>query len=148
MVFVYGTLRRGGVRAISTLFPKAEDRGPAVVRGLLVDFGAYPGLELSKDLTDHRVVHGELYAGDAATLQRLDEIEVYKADQPERSYYLRVRAEVTMAAGETVEAWTYEYNPALLGSTEVVSSGDWITHLAAKSDVPPERWPDGRRIER
>lgn len=164
LVFVYGTLRRGGVRALPTLFPTSQDLGPATVKGVLVDFGAFPGLQLVQPGSapmDSRVVHGELYAVDQPTLDRLDEIEVYLPNQLDRSYYFRVPADVARGShggysgysgygghGEIVQAWTYEYNPALLESTEIVSSGDWIAYVATKANLPLERWPDGRVIER
>ena len=54
-IFVYGTLRKGGVREMPRLFPRCRDLGPATLRGCIHDFGAYPGLRLDEDGVVHDV---------------------------------------------------------------------------------------------
>ena len=150
LVFVYGTLRKGGVRALPMLAPHSRDLGMAVIRGTLFDLGAFPGLVLGA--LGHALGHdagdvvGELYEVDGTTLARLDEIEQYFPDRPEGSYYLRLPATVTQS-GETVSCWTYEIRPERFTLGPRVESGDWISYFAAKTDIPEERWPDGSTIE-
>jgi gamma-glutamylcyclotransferase (GGCT)/AIG2-like uncharacterized protein YtfP len=144
LVFVYGTLRKGGVRAMPLVAPTCLDYGEAQLYGRLFDLGAFPGLRI--DPTGS-VVHGELYGVDDATLDRLDDIEQYFPERPNESYYVRLRVEVTNN-GENVGCWTYEFNPLLIDAGPQIDSGDWISYFAAKVDVPEERWPDGKFIEK
>lgn len=70
-VFVYGSLRRGGIfhGVIARSAFLGDARTPPRYR--LVDLGPYPGL-LEGGST---AVRGEVYAVDPATLSRLDELE-------------------------------------------------------------------------
>ena len=61
LVFVYGTLRRGGVRAMSVRFPNSKFIADAKVSGNLYDLGAYPGLLLDES---NSLVIGEVYEVD------------------------------------------------------------------------------------
>jgi gamma-glutamylcyclotransferase (GGCT)/AIG2-like uncharacterized protein YtfP len=144
LVFVYGTLRTGGVRAMRTIAPSCRIVGDAVIRGQLFDLGAFPGLLVDPNGGS---VCGELFGVDDATLARLDQIEQYFPDRPEESYYVRIP--VTVAFGSTVtDCETYEIRPEFFGELTPIESGDWITHFSLKTDIPEERWPDGKRIEK
>jgi gamma-glutamylcyclotransferase (GGCT)/AIG2-like uncharacterized protein YtfP len=127
-IFVYGTLRKGGVREMPRLFPNCRDLGPATLRGCIHDFGAYPGLRLDED----SVVHGEVYTVDAAALAVLDDIERFFPDDYEASYYFRHRVVAVLAGGEPIECWAYEFNPKYYGHRAPISSGDWIAHVKSR----------------
>jgi gamma-glutamylcyclotransferase (GGCT)/AIG2-like uncharacterized protein YtfP len=169
-VAVYGTLRRGGVRAIPVLFPGVEPVGVGTVEGVLHDFGAYPGF-----VTGAGRVVVELYEVDDAQLARLDDIERFRPDDPEGSYYRRVGCEVRLrpgtgsgggseggsgggsggSAGDDTgvrRAWIYECNAAHFELGPVIASGDWMAHAARRvaddGSLPPEAWPDGAAIAR
>lgn len=155
-VAVYGTLRRGGVRAIPVLFPGIEPVGVGTVEGVLHDFGAYPGF-----VTGTGRVVVELYEVDEAQLARLDDIERYRPDDPAGSYYRRVGCEVALHPGTGAEpgtgdrlrpAWIYECNTAHFELGPVIASGDWMAHAAQRvaddGSLPPEAWPDGAAIAR
>ena len=144
IVFVYGTLRAGGVRAIPALFPDARLIGTGTVRGRLRDFGAYPGLVL--DPVGPGVV-GEVYEISGSALRAMDEIERYVPADEARSYYLRRRVPVTLAAGGTLEAWVYECGARLRELGHPIPATDWIAHARAKGELPPEAWPDGAPID-
>jgi gamma-glutamylcyclotransferase (GGCT)/AIG2-like uncharacterized protein YtfP len=144
LVFVYGTLRKGGVRAMPALFPGVEDHGFGHVRGTLYDFGAYPGLALDANGAS---VLGEVYTVDAAMLATLDSIEEYRADDRAGSYYFREAVEAAMQDGSTKTCWAYVFNPGFFSTHERISSGDWIAHAAAKGALPLEAWPDGGQIK-
>jgi gamma-glutamylcyclotransferase (GGCT)/AIG2-like uncharacterized protein YtfP len=144
IVFVYGTLRAGGVRAIPTLFPDARLIGAGAVRGRLRDFGAYPGLVL--DPVGPGVV-GEVYEASGSALCAMDEIERCDPADEARSYYLRRRVSVTLTAGGIVEAWAYECGARLRELGQPILATDWIAHARAKGELPPEAWPDGASID-
>ncbi|MEZ4336276.1 MAG: gamma-glutamylcyclotransferase [Sandaracinaceae bacterium] len=113
-IFVYGTLRRGELRA-----PLLERHRPrrwteASIRGALVHLGAYPGLVHGDD-----TITGELVELDdpAAALTELDEVEDFLGWGEPGSLYLR---DVVPVAG--THAWTYRY----LGPPgPPIPSGDW-----------------------
>jgi len=129
LVFVYGSLRRGG--AAHGRLRGAELIAPARYQGRLYDLGEYPGAVPSADAGD--AVHGELYrlpaVGAEALLARLDRYE-----GPE---YRRERARVGLEArGEARECWIYLYRGDLDGRRRV-ASGDWGRSL------PPRGAPAG-----
>ena len=127
-VFFYGTLmtpfNRPGRQRIN---PQMTFAGRGSIRAALFDLGIYPA---AVPTDDGSVVWGELYEmHDAATvLAALDEIEGYRATEPERSLYTRVRIDVTLADGRTKPAWAYFYN-APLGRAQRIESGDYLEHL-------------------
>ena len=130
-VFFYGTLmspfNRPGRQRIT---PKLTYTGRGTMRAALFDLGIYPAAVPTED---NSLVWGEVYATDdpAAVLAVLDEIEGYRASEPDRSLYTRVMTEVTLEAGRAVNAWAYFYN-APLGRAERIVSGDYLEHLNAR----------------
>ena len=144
IVFVYGTLRAGGVRAIPALFPDARLIGTGTVRGRLRDFGAYPGLVLDpgrarcrrrgvRDLGQRPARHGRDRA--------------LRSGRRGSEVHLRRRVPVTLAAGGTLEAWVYECGARLRELGHPIPATDWIAHARAKGELPPEAWPDGAPID-
>lgn len=127
LVFVYGTLRRGGVRAMTRVFPEAKFVGGACVGGSLYDFGPYPGLLLCE--TGSRVA-GEVYEVGEEILKRLDEIE-------EPAYYTRRSVEVSLGE-QSVTCWVYEPDLELYPSRTLIASGDWIEYAKTKTEWPEE----------
>ena len=127
LVFVYGTLRRGGVRAMPELFPGSEFVGVASVRGRLYDFGEYPGLVLDGA---GGAVAGEVYEVGGETLKMLDRIEA-------PAYYSRRETEVSLG-GEGLKCWVYEPDLSLYPSRTPIESGDWIEYAKTKSARPEE----------
>lgn len=121
LVFVYGTLRRGGVRSMPELFPGSEFVGRASVRGQLYDFGEYPGLRLDES---GAAVAGEVYEVSGEILRKLDDIEA-------PAYYSRREVEVSLG-GERVECWVYEPDLSLYPSRTPITSGDWIEYGKGK----------------
>jgi gamma-glutamylcyclotransferase (GGCT)/AIG2-like uncharacterized protein YtfP len=67
----------------------------------------------------------------SAVLAALDEIEGYRATEPERSLYTRVLIDVTLDDGVVRSAWAYFYN-APLGRAQRIESGDYLEHLNVK----------------
>ena len=123
-VFVYGTLRPGGLafRRIA-LFVRGIER--AVLLGAdLYDLGAYPmalpgaGIVVGELLT----VHDEVYA---YALHGLDRYEGYDAARDD-GLYLRQRVTVTPSEGRPVTAWTYLGKPETVAGRPIIAGGDWL----------------------
>lgn len=132
-VFFYGTLmtpfnRPGRTRVSSELVFK----GRGSIHAALYDVGIYPA---AIPTDDGGRVKGEVYEirDPAAVLATLDEIEGYRANEPERSLYMRVETAVTLDDGRVEPAWAYFYN-APLGRAQRIASGDYLEHLNVKAD--------------
>lgn len=129
-VFFYGTLmapfNRPGRQRIT---PRLTFKGRGTIRAALFDLGIYPAAIPSDD---DSLVWGEVYETNepVPVLAALDEIEGYRANEPDRSLYTRVRVPVTLADGRVEQAWTYFYN-APLGQAQRIMSGDYLEHLTA-----------------
>ena len=127
-VFFYGTLmapfNRPGRQRIT---PKLTFQGRGSINAALFDLGIYPAAIPSED---NSKVWGEVYeTGEPGpVLAVLDEIEGYRPNEPDRSLYVRVLADVTLADGSVKKAWTYFYN-APLGRAQRITSGDYLEHL-------------------
>jgi len=61
----------------------------------------------------------------------LDEIEGYRAGEPDSSLYTRSEMAVTLENGRSAEAWVYFYN-APLGRAERIASGDYLEHVKVR----------------
>ena len=131
LVFVYGTLRRGGAGAMSVRFPDSKFIVDAKVSGSLYDLGAYPGLLLNESSS---LVTGEVYEVDDEILKRLDDFEA-------SSYYLRKQVEVSLGS-ERKMCWIYEPDPEFYSLHKLITSGDWMEYARTKTDWPVSKWPD------
>ena len=116
LIFIYGTLRRGG-RA-HHLMQGAEFVAEGSISGRLVHVDEYPGLILCDD----RRVTGELYAvGD----EKRSELDKYEGCFDSPAHYLREEIEVLLEAGELQVAEVYVFQ-LLEPHHEEITSGDWI----------------------
>ena len=131
LVFVYGTLRRGGAGAMSIGFPNSKFIAEARVSGSLYDLGAYPGLLTNES---NSLVIGEVYEVDDETLNELDEFEA-------ASDYLRKQVEISLGTHRRM-CWIYEPNPEFYSHRTLITSGDWIEYAKTKTDWPGDTWPD------
>ena len=127
LVFFYGTLmtpfnRTGRLRINEHLV----FRGRGSIEAALFDLGIYPAAVPTSDSR----VRGEVYelTDPLEALRSLDELEGYRAGEPETSLYTRTLTQVLLDDGNTVEAWVYFYN-APLGRAERIESGDYLEHL-------------------
>jgi gamma-glutamylcyclotransferase (GGCT)/AIG2-like uncharacterized protein YtfP len=130
LVFFYGTLMSGFKRpGRSRIDPKLEAVGRGSIGATLFDLGIYPAAIPAAD----GKVWGEVYRmiDSTAVLAALDEIEGYRANEPDTSLYLRVETPVMLENGATALVWVYFYN-APLGRAERVESGDYLEHLKVK----------------
>ena len=131
LVFVYGTLRRGGARAMSIRFPNAKFIANAKVSGNLYDLGAYPGLLLNES---NSLVVGEVYEVDDETLNKLDDMEA-------SSHYWRKQVKISLGT-HSKKCWIYAPNPEAFSRRTLIASGDWIEYAKTKTDWPGDTWPD------
>jgi gamma-glutamylcyclotransferase (GGCT)/AIG2-like uncharacterized protein YtfP len=129
-VFFYGTLmagfdrrRRAGIDA------KLTYRGRGSITAALFDLGIYPAAVPAPEGR----VWGELYemAEPDTVIAALDDIEGYRADDPDKSLYSRAKTTVTMPDGSVEQAWVYFYN-APLGRASRIPSGDYLEHTKVR----------------
>ncbi|KAB7844989.1 gamma-glutamylcyclotransferase family protein [Streptomyces mobaraensis] len=106
-VFVYGTLRRGGVNYDAFLRGRTAGEVPALLAGAVLYEG--PGYPFAVSAPAGEI-RGELMtlapAGRAAVLAALDELEGHRPGDP-GNLYDRVVRDVRTERGETVRAWVY-----------------------------------------
>lgn len=130
MVFFYGTLMAGfDRRRRAGIDNKLIYRGRGSIRAALFDLGFYPAAVPAPE----GLVWGEVYAmtDSAAVLEALDDIEGFRADDPDKSLYSREQTEVLLPDGSTALAWVYFYN-APLGQAPPIASGDYLEHVKAR----------------
>ncbi len=120
IVFVYGTLRRGGsdhFRMAAATFVSE-----ATVSGRLYRVHWYPGLVLDEAGDE---IHGDVYQVDQSTLAILDVFEGLSAGSGEGTEYRRLKVEVVLQDSQVVEAWVWEW----IGSTDEIkrlADGNWL----------------------
>jgi gamma-glutamylcyclotransferase (GGCT)/AIG2-like uncharacterized protein YtfP len=122
VVFFYGTLMRAFGCARTALDRKLKSAGPRVDRGHVVRPGDLPGSHSSSSNRVWGDVHEILDPIDV--LRTLDEIEGFKAGEPETSLYRRKERPVTLEDGEVAFAWVYFYNASRPGRAH--RSGDYL----------------------
>ena len=120
LVFVYGTLRRGG----SNHFRMAEAEFVAAgsITGRMYRIDWYPGLTLAP--AGHEI-HGEVYAVGPDLLSALDLFEGLSAGEVEGSEYRRVETTVVLRDSQTLTAAVWEWL-GLVDESQRISSGDWL----------------------
>jgi gamma-glutamylcyclotransferase (GGCT)/AIG2-like uncharacterized protein YtfP len=103
--------------------------GRGSIHAALFDLGIYPAAVPAPG----SVVWGEVYemSDPDTVLAALDDIEGYRAEDPDRSLYTRSQADVTLPDGTSAPAWVYFYN-APLGQAHRISSGDYLDHVKAR----------------
>jgi gamma-glutamylcyclotransferase (GGCT)/AIG2-like uncharacterized protein YtfP len=127
IVFFYGTLMAGfDRRRRAGIDDRLTYMGRGSIRAALFDLGIYPAAVPAPE----GVVWGEAYAmsDPAAVLEALDDIEGFRADDPDKSLYSRQQTEVSLPDGVVSSAWVYFYN-APLGKAPRIPSGDYRAHL-------------------
>lgn len=130
LVFFYGTLMTPFNRTAQLHIDQhLIFRGRGTIEAALFDLGIYPA---AVPAADSRVC-GEVYEliNPRVVLDSLDELEGYRAGEPETSLYMRALTPVTLDDGSTVDAWAYFYN-APLGRAERIESGDYLEYLRVR----------------
>lgn len=117
LLFVYGTLRRGGENEITRNYPNAVYAGDASVMGRLFDMGGYPAIVLDDEAAS---VIGEVYEIDDATLGKLDSFEL---DADYRRTPIDVEIHETRRS-----CWIYVPPAVHCARKPEILSGDWIKY--------------------
>jgi gamma-glutamylcyclotransferase (GGCT)/AIG2-like uncharacterized protein YtfP len=120
LVFVYGTLRRGGSNAFR--MDGAEFVGLGRVEGKLHVISWYPGFVPGEGLG---WVVGEVFRVGPEQMRELDEFEGLSAGEIEGSEYRRVKVPVFLDSEETQDAWAYEWKGPV-NESKRIASGDWL----------------------
>ena len=110
-LFAYGTLQPDHVaEEIAPTVARFRAVGRGHVRGSLYDLGEYPGAILSS--SSRKRILGTVFElpEDPDVLKQLDEYEGFDPRKPTASLFVRKLHPVTLAAGQTVRCWIYEYN--------------------------------------
>jgi len=140
LLAVYGTLRRG-YRNFALIESGSAHLGLGHLPGRLVHIASplrrypYPGYLPDGAATKRRVVVEVVDITDKALWPSLDALERYVPEDPAGSEYLRAPATVTLTDGRALNCWTYLYNAAIDGYTDV-PDGDWAS-LAAPDVTSP-----------
>ncbi|KHF40416.1 gamma-glutamylcyclotransferase family protein [Halalkalibacter okhensis] len=123
LVFVYGTLRKGGSN--NHYLKKAKLISlTAWLYGELHDTGyGYPVLKEHS----HRTVTGELYEVTSDELVKLDQLEDYVADRSSNEYE-RVKKTVYTDEGEQ-EVFVYMAGEKLVNCSKIIEENDWMLYM-------------------
>jgi len=133
VLFVYGTLRKGGSNDIARLVPAAVRISGARMRGRLFDLGDYPVLVADASAG---WVEGEIYAIPDHGWSALDALEdVVSATHPQGEY-LRVWGSAHAAHGTLGQCQVYVANPAVLRLDRPIAGGDWIDYVMSRDAGP------------
>ncbi len=120
LVFVYGTLRRGGSNHFR--LAGAEFISAGTIAGRMYRIDWYPGLVLDGAGDE---IQGEVYSVGPDLLSALDIFEGLSAGEIEGSEYRRVQTLVMQRNSQPIDAWVWEW----IGTTEEaqrISDGDWL----------------------
>ena len=120
LVFVYGTLRRGGSNHFRLVGAEFVTAGTIAGRMYRIDW--YPGIVLDAAGDE---IQGEVYAVDPELLAALDVFEGLSAGEIEGSEYRRVRTTVMRQDSQTLSAWVWEWL-GITDETQRLTDGDWL----------------------
>ena len=120
VVAVYGTLRYGA--SANGLMKGCKYLGKDKVSGRLFNLGSYPGLLMSDNPSDAKVIVDLYEIPDNVVLTSLDRYEGYYKDDPAHSLYLR--KQTVTESGQQVQI--YEYNSSRVPSNSLIETGDWF----------------------
>ena len=120
LVFVYGTLRRGGSNHFRMAGAEYIASGSIMGRMYRIDW--YPGLVLDPSGYE---IQGEVYQTDAELLAALDLFEGISSGEVEGSEYRRLETTVVLHDSQVVNAFVWEWH-GVIDESRRISSGDWV----------------------
>jgi len=135
LLFVYGTLRRGGRLHHHLARTGARFQSEAKVAAELFDLGSYPGARPVQGKENW--VCGELFELQHAAhdLEVLDQVEDYSPSHPEHSEYIRALAKVILPHGEGECSWIYWLSAHAGAGWQPIAGGDYAAWLKQKEMV-------------
>lgn len=110
-VFLYGTLLpEHAPEEIKAVVAKLRPYARGSVRGVLFDFGDYPGAVL--DPRSDKNIFGTVFRlpKNSSVLDELDEYEGFHRSALHNSLFIRKRHPVRLLTGRVLDCWIYEYN--------------------------------------
>jgi gamma-glutamylcyclotransferase (GGCT)/AIG2-like uncharacterized protein YtfP len=119
-IFVYGTLLKGLER--NGILAASKYLTHATIQADLYDCGDYPGV-----VQGTGTVHGELYAIDRDTLDKLDRVEGYQEDNQAASLFIRRQVQVKANPGYETTAFCYFYNQDVVNLTRI-EHGNYVRY--------------------
>lgn len=129
LLFAYGTLLSGDTGATgraqrARLAAQARLLSKGSTEGRLYSLGRYPGLVLPGDGS---LVEGEVWEllDAALSFAWLDAYEGIVPGEHPHNDYQRVLRPVTLASGETVDAWVYVYRKPIDPAAQI-TGGNWL----------------------
>lgn len=120
LVFVYGTLRRGGSNHFR--MAGAEFVASGTISGRMYRIDWYPGLILDSAGDE---IKGEVYSVGPELLSALDIFEGLSAGEIEGSEYRRTRTPVMKQDSQTITAWVWEWL-GMVDESQRIRDGDWL----------------------
>ncbi len=120
LVFLYGTLRRGGSNHFRMAGANFISAGTITGRMYRIDW--YPGLVLD-DSGDE--ISGEVYSVQPELLVALDVFEGLSVGEIQGSEYRRVQTTVMQKNSETLTAWVWEWL-GMVSENQRILAGDWL----------------------
>jgi gamma-glutamylcyclotransferase (GGCT)/AIG2-like uncharacterized protein YtfP len=135
-VFVYGTLRPGGLYHPTYLLGRTTAEEPATLSGVVLHEGPGYPYALEEDAADVKpgVVRGDLMTlaadGYERVLDALDRLEDFRPGDPSSLYLRAVRDVIRTRDGARMRAWVYLAAPRLAARLRaegrVIAGGDWF----------------------
>lgn len=120
LVFVYGTLRRGGSNHFR--MAGAEFIAAGTITGRMYRINWYPGLVLDEAGDE---IHGEVYAASPELLAALDLFEGISAGEMDGSEYRRIQTTVVGQDSRLLTAWVWEWL-GMIDESQRLTDGDWL----------------------
>lgn len=120
LVFVYGTLRRGGSNHFRMAGADFITTGTITGRMYRIDW--YPGLVLDEAGDE---IRGEVYSVTPEQLSALDVFEGLSAGEIQGSEYRRSETTVVCKDSRTLTAWVWEWI-GIVDESQRLSNGDWL----------------------
>jgi gamma-glutamylcyclotransferase (GGCT)/AIG2-like uncharacterized protein YtfP len=132
-LFVYGTLRPESAYPMARrLQAQAKLLGRASARGILYDFGRYPGALFQPEHRD-RILGHVLALRNAERL--LKELDAYEGITDPASGFRRLEIEVRLEKGGRIDAWAYGLSEPPARARRI-GSGDFIAHVRSGTPRP------------
>jgi len=134
-IAVYGTLRRdlGKKGNYHLLDGEKSTRfiGHGKIKGVMLNFGAYPGLLPETAHTTIVEIHEVLEGRQEELFARLDRYEGYRKDHPDNSLFMRDK--VTLIAPKDFPVWVYYYNFKPKVIPPYPQTRDWLANMTGKA---------------
>lgn len=120
LVFVYGTLRRGGSNHFR--MAGADFVADGTITGRMYRIDWYPGLVLDPAGDE---IRGDVYSVEPELLSALDAFEGVSAGEVDGSEYRRVQTTVVKQDSQILTAWVWEWL-GMVEESQRISDGDWL----------------------